>query len=1057
MNIGEELISSPAQNHALSKTNTRRFQEGTKIDLTIVVPKYYEGTSVTDREVLYYINGEVAGYTKLDSNVTTLNQVTPALLTFGGDGAVLSLFDVRYWNRPLTSLEVFHTYTMSLDSSVQINNIFKKNSYYTEESQQAVVTLTDALNYGKWLASQGTTNFAVWVSTNLCNEEDGVLPTYDRKTKTSDLTTRGEGFYYFRFTRDSSGNGIIDTAKTFYVQGVKNGNGNSSLRFRRQGTSTADSTKSNIRVDIEGSTAYPVYLHRFISEAAGFSTEPESVFTSEKVRIWQIPDEEAIPCYLLTLKKNPNDSTQARNLPTAKWYEDCARYLATQSDEYMECLTQPQRVEYQSIVDNRSDLNTRAERIAAIKTRQCVDGIPSVGFRLDYSYVSDNGTDANLDARFNPINNSVTSFAGQFDAITDKTNMDVFGFGLRNTQDASGTIIQTNLVNDEDFSVEWRNNGSDACCFQTNDLSGMGAIIDYNGGKYGTDWMEYRYPKANLHPWQDNAIYGNTSIGMESDGPIQRLFDLVNTCSPLKSDPTYSAELLGKSYWNGAVLTNAAIVEAGGTVGYLPRRNGNGSIRTWVADNLANRKAIFREELGYCACVKQFLLNALLIDAGCMVDQDVKNQFFTYFTGETDTYGNKRLRMLGYDFDSSWGMDNDDNFRFKYTVKYDDGLYDGQGSKSNLSMLWKLVYDCFHSELVTMASMLYAGGFLRSTGIDSYMFTNEVDIYNSMIYNANSKYSYMGNVVSDWTKVHGSAREHNKWFVEGRMYFMGSRYYASGSDLSNDQAQFEPKYVGDGEAFYSNPFLARRTAIGSHGLYWELGVTAYERTGAAFAVGTNTPDYSVEIDVTTAYDAVTGLPTADPVSETRYIGTTASVNVTQSDFHTYVFGCKHLKTITGLPNLFIGSITSWGNLVNLESLELGSTESIVSGEDTYYYENPFLTSLNINEGVIFGSCKNLNLAGLSGLTGVVSLTAFPILETFEGIRMDSATTIVMPAGSSLRSVRYPKNMTSWTLDNKPNLTSIAFEGYSSIQSISVTNSSQNAATKAIELLNNLMD
>ena len=44
-----------------------------------------------------------------------------------------------------------------------------------------------------------------------------------------------------------------------------------------------------------------------------------------------------------------------------------------------------------------------------------------------------------------------------------------------------------------------------------------------------------------------------------------------------------------------------------------------------------------------------------------MVDQDTKNQFFTHFTGEDTEQGEKLMRLLGYDFDSSWGVDNDNS------------------------------------------------------------------------------------------------------------------------------------------------------------------------------------------------------------------------------------------------------------------------------------------------------------------------------------------------------------------------------------------------------------
>ena len=1050
LNIGNELINNPNQNQAISQTNTRRFQSGVKIDLTIVIPRYYDNTgATTNREVSYYINGEIAGYTRLDAAVYTLSQLAATPLTFGGDGAVLNLFDVKYWNRPLTSLEVFHTYTMNLDSSDQINGIFDKNNFYVESNGKAVMTVTQAIAYGKWLAEQGKTNFAVWVSTNLANAEDGV-PIAAGKESTKDKTSRGEKFYFFRFKRDeNTGRGIIDNNLSFFLDSdtVSAGDNHSALRFRRQGTSTVDATKGNIRIDVQ--TKNRVKYHRFLSESAGFNPQEEGLL-AKKAKIWQIPNADALPCYLLTLKKNPNDSTQARNLPTAKWYEDCARYLAKQNDAYLTCLTKAQRVEYESIIENRADLVTKADRIDAIKTRQCVDGIPTIGFRIDYNYANDDAT------KFNPLNDSVTSFGGQFDAITDKTNMDVFGFGLRNTQDEDGNPIQTKLGDaDEDFSLEWRNNGSDVCCFQTQNLAGSGSQITYGGSSYGSSYLEYRYPVDSpyadgedmpTYPWQDESIYGHITIGLEKTGPIQRLFDLVATCSPLKNDVEYSTSLRGKYYWEGEENTDIQ--------GRIPMRNAADEITAWVDDNEANRKTIFRQEFPKCVNLYHFLLNALLIDAGLMVDQDVKNQFFTHFTGDDDANGHKLLCLLGYDFDSSWGMDNDNNFRFNFTVKYEDGLYDGNGSKSNLSMLWKLVYDCYRDEMTVMAGILYNGGLLNYEGVSKYMFENEIDMFNSIIYNNNSEYSYMDNSSSNWPKIHGSAKEHNEWFVEGRMYFIGGEYLASGSDLTVDTADFSPRHVASSEAFYNNPFYARRRQAGSQGLYYQLGLTTYRRSYSAMRIGSASLGPKASMDVIVEYDNSTGLPTGNTTYTTGYIGV-ETYTETASDFHLYITGCKDVKTISGLPNIFLRAINDWGELVNVEALELGSTETITDGDDVYYYENPFLSSLN-TDGVLFGACKTLNLAGLSGLTGVLSLASFPILETFTGVRMSGVTSISHPAGSSLRSVSYPANLTEWVINNKPNLNSITFEGYNSLTRISVTESSAVAAKKAIELLNNLM-
>ena len=93
-----------------------------------------------------------------------------------------------------------------------------------------------------------------------------------------------------------------------------------------------------------------------------------------------------------------------------------------------------------------------------------------------------------------------------------------------------------------------------------------------------------------------------------------------------------------------------------------------------------------------------------------------------------------------------------------------------------------------------MASYLYAG-FLNKNVILSRMEDNQVDIYNSLMYNANSEYSYTENT-EDYQKTHGAAKEHTAWFVEGRMHYYTARMGVKGSsneplgDFAEGNAEF---------------------------------------------------------------------------------------------------------------------------------------------------------------------------------------------------------------------------------------------------------------------------
>lgn len=1088
VNIGKELVSIPTESQekagAGTGHNDRHFSADRRIDLTITIQPYYSNGVPTKHEVRYYVNGEVAGFNVI--SVNSLSQNNPIPITFGGTGATLDLFDLRVYNTVLSAFNVLQTRTMDIDNSVEAQAVYVKNTgpdannrFYEIEEGNPKLTLAAAINYGKWLASQGKTNFAVWGTTNLCNSAP-----YINNTKTH--STKPEAFWLFRFKNDE-GIGVIDENLSFYIEatGIKLEDQESFLRLRRQGTSTAKEAFGNIRVDVRGTCI----VHKLIpgtsqfypdtddNRAAGYIQE-----VGKKAKIWRIPDENAIPCYLLTCKKNPNESTQARNLPTAKWYEDCCRYLAKQGSEgnypYEDCLTMPQRRELQSILEH-TDM-THSEAIDAIKTRQCVDGIPSLGFEIEYD--SPNA--------LNPTNAS-HSFGGQFDMITDKTNMDVFGFGGYNEwQDDEGNIKfvswgKNGNPDDEDFSIEWRRNDSPICNFHTADLSGLDANDSTSGSEDNTVQnnplakdLDYRYPEWSkdsedsslVVSWSSLSSEGGTQSkysatrGMEKSGPMQKLFDFVKTCS------LGATKTSGKVYINGkeqdAYTYYADMGITGGYAGQLPIFYDNGTI-TWRTDNDNTRKEKFKTELHHYVVQNQILFNALAIDVALMSDQDTKNQFFTYFTGELDDSelevfeGNKLLRLLGYDFDSSWRMDNDNNLRFKYTVKYLDGLYDGgatytysNGNQEVVGpMLWKLVFECFQSELSTLKSLLYSG-FLNKNSVLSYMHDNQVDIYNAIQYNANSEYSYTSQP-NDYQKSHGSAREDTEWFIDGRMYFISGQNFNATRDTSADFFQGDAYFnlTTFNDAFkeeYPNNAANRGGELKN----WELAVTGYERTNVALMYGSSNAFPAVEVNVTQEYDS-NYKPIGNPVRPVAYVKTNDGFNADSPvDNRFQLFGGRYIKTISGLSKWYIASITRWGDLINVEELEIGSTESWANNGKIEYYRNPNLQNLGIlDSDRPFGSCKKLNLAGCiaigSDSGGELSLLKFPILEEFEGIRMDSVRSITLPVGNSMKTIHYPAYLHSVTINNKPNLSEVSFEGTENITEITITDSSNYIAQLAI--------
>ena len=990
---GLRLTSDPNESQTVTGHNDRRFASDVRIDLTIVTQSYYDQNRMeTKHETRYYVNGELGGFGVV--NGTSISQLSPKNIVFGGEGAVLDLYDVRIYNKALTAYEVKQTSTMDKDSAMEIESDFKKNqNYQIDGSGNPVITLEKQLAYGKWLVENDYPEQATFVVSDAMDWSIG-----STSNNRSDLPQLF-AVYHFR-KNPTTGKGEIDPIRTVLYEGDAG-----RLRIRRQGTSTATSTYGNIRLDARG----VLRKHAWDDQTQAFSTE----YTEVSNLAFKVNNTDDKPCKVVTIKKNPNESTQARNLPISKMYEDFARYLAGASDDYTSLLTPPQQAELATIRSNNPSL-TKAEAVARIRTRQCIDGIPAVGFTItktdptSASYQFTNITSEQFQkGEFTSAN---TYFCGQFDIITDKTNQDVFGFGLLLEDGENG-----------DFSYEFRENSSALLNFHSTDMTNCGQKMDNDVSQNGLKLLDSRYPS-------NDDLQNRNAIGLEDNGAMQRIFDFVYNCSPHK---------IGSKSENGVLSsTNGQITILGVT----------------ATDSAASRREKFRQELYQYMVVPQVIYNGLFIDVMMLIDQDVKNQFFTHFTTEnaTDHNGHTHpiLRLLAYDMDSGARVDNDNFFRFLPYIKYTDtDIYDGkEGGRG--SDLWELVFACFQTEMKQMARLLAKSGLLTREGLGRYFFTQQMDTYNAITYNANSEYSYTKQT-TDYAKSHGSAKEDLEWLVRERLFFFGGKTFLDNEDGT--------EYVGTSVTSwnvsnYTN--LDAGNKANSDNKNFFVKVSSYVRNFAYLRIDTRIVDGSemVGYDDQSAQailDVQNGIPReATLTPDTQVQGA--------NDRRFYLYGSRNIRSIGDLSHHYISQVQNWGELLNVQELILGSTEVFTVNGVDYPYKNEILTNLNLPTNGMFGSCKKLILANCTGFSGSVSLIKFPVLREFDGRGQHSVTSYEFPTGNALTTLRLPANLTSLNLTNKPNITTFSFEGSSNLTSITCVNCSDLAATKCLDMLNALL-
>lgn len=595
------------------------------------------------------------------------------------------------------------------------------------------------------------------------------------------------------------------------------------------------------------------------------------------------------------------------------------------------------------------------------------------------------------------------SFAGKVDIITDKSNQGVFGF-----------------THDDDYSIELRSNTSDVCNFKTSDLTRAGQKLE-DGVTDGNDDLEYRYPDAKTQ-WNKQFLGVNT--------PMQRLWDFVFNCSP---------DHVGYESNNG-VVTAHSYLSITGKVPYITDDNTATGNKTYTVapqvsktifyenvtdwrtqDSAPFRKLKFYAEAHRYIVVSSFVFNGLVSHTHLWTDQRAKNQFFTHYHGDVDTEtGNDILRLLPYDIDTSWRGDNDSRLRYDYTRIYSDrGIYD-----DDRSALWVLMDGCFQTEYKQMYQRLVGLGYYTLAKIQQYYKDNQVEAYSPTIYNADTEFKYMDSVTENTGgatstsdqrfKAHGSAIEDLDWWMEGRLYFIGGQYYSI-----NDSGS---EYGASSITINLSPEMDVANA--------KMTMSSYERNYVYVKQGTRL----IGNGYMEAY--------RDGGSAEISLG---NLHTTASDYRLIIYGHKQVRSLGNLAPFKITNVEATGT-VNFSDMIVGS-------EENGYANNSFTGFGN----AVYAACTEVNVANCKVFENA-DFRNFPVLERLNMTGDDMVDAVQLPTSSTLRSVKYPKNISQISLVNKENIENIELEAgvdINKISDIEITNSNDTALKFGLQLIANI--
>lgn len=961
-----EITTDPLTD-AQATQNNRHFNAGEIVELCITVePLYDESYNTTKKIVTMYVNGQFAGEAMLSE--TGISQTSALPITLDSEGAELDVYQMTSYEKCLNSFEVLQNYVMGLSSLSEMKDEFNKNQCYTGSG---TVNFNETFKYCKWLSAKlgDTVDGALNIIVNTHEFDPSISDTDTIATGQQELE-----LFFFK-------NGEVDTDRSVKYVGINT----KDLRVCIQGTSTAYEWRKNMRYDSKG-TVKEYRWSKEAYEASGSVNPSDGWVYKEDVKKLQIylrgdsTTENA--CKLLTVKTNYNESTSTRNLPMARWSDDAMRYLSTVKDGdgnlvFPNILTPPQK--------------------ADSKVRQCIDGVPAVQFTHD-------------------VDSQDYRFTGKVDLITDKKNASIFGFS----------------EGGRDYSIEFRNGNSDITNFRCPYLKTAGKYLDGTFNSKGEDSFEYRWPDLDT----GDTYYGDSYLGENS--ALQRLFDFVFNCHP---------DFVGYKSKNGVIsLTNGIITIKGEN----------------RVDNATYRKEKFKTELKYYMVVDSACFNGLASKVWLWTDQRAKNQFFTHYTGDevtadfTDDLNEKGityeiLRLLPYDIDTSERGDNASRLRYDFTRLYTDvDVYNDGVSVTTVSnafyktqtcigednaatfisnrvmgkrsALYELLDDAMQDTYTKMFAELVKGGFFDINTVKKYNIANEVDAYNSVIYNADTVYKYIASgKTSDQCKAHGSAKEDLLWWGAGRLYFMG------GENSAGDYTSTSFRAVMCMDSVLDDTNKKLRIPDGADGI--TLSIKSQYRNYIGTRLGTT--------------GQLTKQYAEDPSQYYDVELITSGISNEDSGRFT-IFGQKFFADVKDFSKLYIASITDWGGCTALKTLKFG--------DDAEGFNNPALTDIKGSGNLTFGA-ETLDLRNCTSYADS-DFRCFPSLEELLLTGCDSLTELTLPVTENLVTLYVPKNLIKLEITDKPNISTMVIEGMDNMATINISEGNgEGVANGVLDALN----
>ena len=426
----------------------------------------------------------------------------------------------------------------------------------------------------------------------------------------------------------------------------------------------------------------------------------------------------------------------------------------------------------------------------------------------------------------------------------------------------------------------------------------------------------------------------------------------------------------------------------------------DGNIHT--VDNAEYRLAKFKTEFENYFDLHYSLIYYVYTFIALMVDQRAKNLFLTYW-GNTG-----KFYPYFYDNDTSFGINNEGLLVFDYYLEDTDTLdgenvYNGQNS-----VLWTNFRQSFADEIKETYQDLRNNKKITIDKFINYFIINGSDKWSASIYNEDSEFKYISmlksdNNASNLYQVRGTGEEHFKYFIENRLNYCDSKWYASD---------------------YANNIISLR-------IYTPSTWTGVEPNANI----TITPFSNMYAGV--RYKA-NGVLQQIRATKNTPVTFTAPTDEDFIDTETAVYGASEISSLGDLAPLYCGTIdvSKANKLVELKI-----------GDGTEGYSNSNLKTLSVGTNKLL---KKIDVRNCPNLVDSLGLSECPNIEeiyaTGSGI-----TGIELSNTGCLKIIQLPSTLTNLTLKNQLYIEQLTLEGYESIKTLCIENC---PTVDTINLLNN---